>query len=178
MWSVVNQLASSWPPRGRTWRSTSTAKFPHCNTKRKDSHRLLRGIELKDNKGNQSVGDWQRDKPQRPPMSPNITPGLSQQVPSLLFPRLAISLPISLQNSMVLSVSSNFPSLSIKTIFPFYKLCDAIAAWGSQEAAQKRSSLYHINKDYATLFHPSDKTQIYPKALHISALLHYDFWVV
>lgn len=79
MWSVGNQLASSWPPRGRTWRSTSTAKFPHCNTKRKDSHRLLRGIELTDNKGNQSVGDWQRDKPQWPPVSSNITPGLSQQ---------------------------------------------------------------------------------------------------
>ncbi|TNN74321.1 hypothetical protein EYF80_015404 [Liparis tanakae] len=46
--------------RGRTWRSTSTAKFPHCNTKRKDSHRLLRGIELTDNKGNQSrsTDDW------------------------------------------------------------------------------------------------------------------------
>lgn len=79
MWSVVNQLASSWPPGGRTWRSTSTAKFPHCNTKRKGSHRLLRGIELWDNKGNQSVGDWQRDKPQRPPVSSNITPGLSQK---------------------------------------------------------------------------------------------------
>lgn len=85
MWSVVNQLASSWPPRGRTWRSTSTAKFPHCNTKRKDSHRLLRGIELTDNKGNQSAGDWQRDKPQRPPVSSNITPGLSQQSPPSCF---------------------------------------------------------------------------------------------
>lgn len=77
MWSAVNQLVSSWPPRGRTWRSTSTAKFPHCNTKKRHSHRLLRGTELTDNKENQSVGDWQRDKPQRPPASSNITPGIS-----------------------------------------------------------------------------------------------------
>lgn len=77
MRSAVNQLVSSRPPWGRTWRSTSTAKFPHCNTKNRHSHRLLRGIELIDNKENQSVGDWQQDKPQRPPASSNIAPGIS-----------------------------------------------------------------------------------------------------
>lgn len=85
MWAAVNQLVSSRLPRGRTWRSTSTAKFPHCNTKKRHSHRLLRGIELTDNKGNQRAGDWQRDKPQRPPASSNIPPGISLLSPPSRF---------------------------------------------------------------------------------------------
>ena len=35
--------------------------------------------------------------------------------------------------------------------------------------------MVHINEDYATLYQGSDTTQIYPKALHVSALLHYNF---
>lgn len=126
MWSAVNQLVSSRPPRGRTWRSTSTAKFPHCNTKKRHSHRLLRGIELTDNKENQSVGDWQRDKPQRPPVSSNITPGISLlSTPSCSSVQAPLYQPFHIKKTRALPVTSDFSYLSVKLVFLFGGLGNA-----------------------------------------------------
>lgn len=125
MWSAVNQLVSSWPPRGRTWRSTSTAKFPHCNTKKRHSHRLLRGIELTDNKENQSVGDWQRDKPQRPPASSNIAPGISLlSTPSCCSVQPSLYQPFH-KKTRAFPVTSDFPYLSVKPVVLFGGLGNA-----------------------------------------------------
>lgn len=36
--------------------------------------------------------------------------------------------------------------------------------------------MYHVDEDYPTLYQSGNKTpQIYPKALHVPALLHYNF---
>lgn len=84
---MVNQLVDSGLPRGKTCRSTSTAKFPHCYTKKKNSHRLLSTHATKEIRVQVTDSEANRDDLLCPQTQ---APGHSAAVSSLLFCRLAI----------------------------------------------------------------------------------------